>query len=183
MPVSRNSTGVWRSMRATMCSSTADSAPRLDARAMRPRNRTSMATVRTVAASRSPSVSSSAAARAAVSASASASIARYLRSRLMALARGTIECRLERLLAGSTVSRKKVLAPVLADRKVGLDYLLDGVGDLFGREAWAQDVADLGIVLGAAAKRDLVVLRTLLVDAEDADVAGVMMPAGIDAAR
>lgn len=62
------------------------------------------------------------------------------------------------------------------------DQALDRGRGFFGREARPQALADgsgLGVV---AADRDLVVLDALLVQAEDADVADVVVAAGIDAA-
>ena len=59
---------------------------------------------------------------------------------------------------------------------------LDGVGDLVRAEAAADDLADRGVLVAGAAKRDLVELGALLLDAEDADMADMVMAAGIDAA-
>ena len=42
--------------------------------------------------------------------------------------------------------------------------------------------AELGLLVGAAAERDLVEFLAVLLDAEQADVADVMMAAGVDAA-
>ena len=42
--------------------------------------------------------------------------------------------------------------------------------------------AERGVLVGAAAERDLIELLAVLLDAENADVADVMMAAGIDAA-
>ena len=49
-------------------------------------------------------------------------------------------------------------------------------------KARAEDLADRGVLARRAAERDLVELLALLVDAEDADVADVVVAAGIDAA-
>ena len=46
----------------------------------------------------------------------------------------------------------------------------------------ADDPADGRCLVGAPAKRDLVMFNTLLVDTQNADIGGVVMPAGIDAA-
>ena len=46
-----------------------------------------------------------------------------------------------------------------------------------------EDRADRGVLGGRAAERDLVEFLALLVDAEDADVADMVVAAGIDAAR
>jgi hypothetical protein len=47
----------------------------------------------------------------------------------------------------------------------------------------AEDIADGGLLGAIAADTDLVELGALLLDAENANVAGVMVAAGIDAAR
>ena len=71
-------------------------------------------------------------------------------------------------------------------RAVGVDHGLDGVGHFVGRERRADHLA--GTPRAAerravgAAERDLVPLLAVLVDAEDADVAAVVVAAGIDAA-
>src|SRR5690606_18079647 len=49
-------------------------------------------------------------------------------------------------------------------------------------EAGADDAADRGVLVGAAADGELVEFLALLVEAEDADVADVVMAAGVDAA-
>ena len=73
--------------------------------------------------------------------------------------------------------------PVAPFGKIGLDDGVDHLRHRFGAEARADDGADSGVVLRIAAERDLVELGAFLVDAEDADIAGVVMAAGIDAAR
>src|SRR5690606_9357893 len=45
------------------------------------------------------------------------------------------------------------------------------------------DLAERSVGALAAAEKQLVVLQPLLVDAEDADMAGMVMPAGVDAPR
>src|SRR3990167_9560625 len=70
---------------------------------------------------------------------------------------------------------------------VGLDHRLDHVRDLIGRERGANDLARHagGRMVRAvrAAQGDLVPLRTVLVHAQDADVATVVVAAGVDATR
>src|SRR5262245_16567798 len=176
-------------MRATIWSSTAASAPRLEVSATRPGNKASIATVRIVSASRSPRARSSAAARRGASFAAGlppaltsgASMTAGLRGIVSLVLNRSVEGELEGLLAGAAIGREKVLTLVLADGQIGLDDRLDGVGHPLRGEAWTEDVADVRIVLRAAAERDLVVLRPLLIDAQDADVAGVMVAAGVDA--
>src|SRR5262245_41769598 len=76
----------------------------------------------------------------------------------------------------------------VAAREVALDELFDHVGNLGTREGRADDLAerraharaDLALV---AADLDLVPLLAVLVDAEDAYVADVVMAAGVHATR
>ena len=49
-------------------------------------------------------------------------------------------------------------------------------------EAGAHDVADAGVFRARAAQLELVEFHALLVDAQNADMAGMVMAAGIDAA-
>ena len=79
-----------------------------------------------------------------------------------------------------SVSRKR--SPPFAQREIGIDHALDRTGDLVGAERRTQDLADAGILRAGAAELELVIFHALLVDAEDADMAGMMMAAGIDAA-
>eukprot|EP01022_Parablepharisma_sp_SALTPOND_P026560 TRINITY_DN643_c0_g3_i1.p1 TRINITY_DN643_c0_g3~~TRINITY_DN643_c0_g3_i1.p1 ORF type:complete len:1321 (+),score=447.37 TRINITY_DN643_c0_g3_i1:3726-7688(+) len=65
---------------------------------------------------------------------------------------------------------------------VDLQQAVDHGGHLGGRERGADDLADRGFVALGAAQRDLVPLGTILVHAQDADVAHVVVTAGIDAA-
>src|SRR5262245_62473902 len=74
------------------------------------------------------------------------------------------------------------LARSRAQLEVGGGDVLDDVGNLWVGHRRTEDRAELGALVGAAAQRDLVILLPVLLDAENADVADVMMPAGIDAA-
>ena len=67
-------------------------------------------------------------------------------------------------------------------REIGVDDRLDGVGDLVRAEAAADDLADRGVLVGRAAERDLIELGALLLDAENADMADMVVAAGVDAA-
>src|SRR5262245_47145045 len=93
-----------------------------------------------------------------------------------------IESLLERLRADAPPGVEESLS-VAALREIRLD---DGVYRLrhrFGAEAGADDRADGRVVLRVAAERNLIELGAFLIDAENADIAGVVMAAGIDAAR
>src|SRR5712671_3570096 len=94
----------------------------------------------------------------------------------------SIERLLERRGTDSAVGVDKSFSWVQPKAEIGFDNLLDGVGDLFRAEAAADDLADRGVLVGRAAKRHLVELGALLLDAEDADMADMVMAAGIDAA-
>src|SRR3990170_8847690 len=72
---------------------------------------------------------------------------------------------------------------VAALGEVSVDDGVDRLGHRLGAEAGADDGADGSVVLGVAAERDLVKLGAFLVDAQDADIAGMVMAAGVDAAR
>src|SRR5262245_55590281 len=92
-----------------------------------------------------------------------------------------IELLLEGLEADAAIGIEERFA-VLAEVQVGVDDRLDGADDLLGAESGADDVADRGVLVGAAAEGDLVELLAVLIDAQDADMAHMMMTAGIDAA-
>src|SRR3954471_23564242 len=70
----------------------------------------------------------------------------------------------------------------IAQRHVGFDNILDDVCDLSIGHRRADQRAHLGLLVGATADRDLVELLAVLLDAENADMADMMMAAGIDAA-
>src|ERR1700753_2398231 len=71
---------------------------------------------------------------------------------------------------------------VLAQIEIGADHALDRIDDLALVEGGAQDLADARILRARAAELELVELDALLVDAQYADMPGVMMAAGVDAA-
>src|SRR5690348_14799266 len=88
---------------------------------------------------------------------------------------------LERGGAGAAVGVEEALA-ILAFAQVDLDQLLDGVGDLVGRQGGTEDMAQARVLFAGAAQRELVELLALLIDAQDADVAHMVVAAGVDAA-
>ena len=70
----------------------------------------------------------------------------------------------------------------LAQFDIGRDHVLDHIRDLVVGHRRTEQRAELGVLVGAAAERDLVELLAVLLDAENADMADMMMAAGIDAA-
>src|SRR5262245_13519003 len=92
-----------------------------------------------------------------------------------------IEGLLERLEADAAIGVEEAFS-VLAQLQVGVDNGLDGANNLIGAEGGADDIAERGILVGAAAEGDLVELLAVLIDAQNADMADMVMAAGIDAA-
>src|SRR5207247_10188363 len=78
--------------------------------------------------------------------------------------------------------RGEEILAVVAVGEIGGDDGVDGLRHGFRAEAGADDGPDGSVVLRAAAERDLVKLGAFLVDAQDADIAGMVVAAGIDAA-
>src|SRR4030088_1129045 len=70
----------------------------------------------------------------------------------------------------------------VAQRQIGFDNVLDHVGDFGIGHRGPDQRAHLRVFVGTAADRDLVKFLAVLFDAENADVADMMMAAGIDAA-
>src|SRR5262245_27057647 len=93
-----------------------------------------------------------------------------------------IERLLERSGAEPAVGVEEPFGAVHPQREIGFDDRFDRVGHLVGAEAAADDLAERRMLVAGAAERDLVEFRTLLFDAKNADMADVMMAAGIDAA-
>ena len=69
-----------------------------------------------------------------------------------------------------------------AQFEIGRGDVLDDVGDLGIGHRGADQRAERGILVGLAAKRDLIKFLAVLLDAENADMADMVMAAGIDAA-
>src|SRR5262245_38254340 len=92
-----------------------------------------------------------------------------------------IELLLEGLQADAPVGVEEALA-AFAHMQIGVDDGLDRAHDLRGAERRTHDIADRGVLVGTAAEGDLVELGAMLVDAEDADVADMVVAPGIDAA-
>ena len=89
---------------------------------------------------------------------------------------------LERLGADAAHDVDEALGFAVAPVEIDLDQLLDHVGDFLLRHRRAEHFAERSVVALRAADRDLVELRALLVHAENADVADVVMAAGVHAA-
>src|SRR5690348_14492512 len=87
---------------------------------------------------------------------------------------------LERLHADAAIGVEEAFA-VLAQHEIGLHDALDGGADLVLAEAGTHDVADAGIFGAGAAELELVIFHALLIDAQDADMTGMMMATSIDA--
>ena len=67
--------------------------------------------------------------------------------------------------------------------EIGIQDLLDCIRHVRSGKTRADDLADRGARRRRAAERDLVVFLALLIEAEDTDMADMVMAAGIDAAR
>ena len=70
----------------------------------------------------------------------------------------------------------------LAQLDIGRGDILDDVGHLRVGHRRTDQRAELGILVGLAAERDLIEFLAVLLDAENADMADMVMAAGIDAA-
>src|SRR5579883_79641 len=92
-----------------------------------------------------------------------------------------IQSFLERRQANAPIGLEEAFA-VISLSDVDLHDRLDRVDHLVIGEGVADDLADRSILHGRAAQRQLVIFLTLLIDAEDADMADVVMAARIDAA-
>src|SRR5262249_39191748 len=93
-----------------------------------------------------------------------------------------IDALLERIDADPRDGIDEKLVRPLAQLEIGGGDVLDHVGDLAVRHRRTQNLAELGVLVGAAADRHLVIFLAVLLDAEDANVTDVMVTAGVDAA-
>src|SRR5271154_2870035 len=71
----------------------------------------------------------------------------------------------------------------LAAAEINVDDALDGIGNLVLAESGAENLAYARVFRARAAELQLVVFDAFLVDAENADMARVMVATGVDAAR
>src|SRR5262245_19818974 len=100
-----------------------------------------------------------------------------------------IDSRFEGFDAKTVDDVDEAFGVAVAFAQIEADQLLDHVGDLGARERRAEHLADRGAgtvamrVALVAADFDLVPLLAVLIDAEDADVADVVVAAGVHAAR
>src|SRR5207248_7200350 len=74
------------------------------------------------------------------------------------------------------------LVGIGAQREVGLNNILDHISDFGIGHRRPDQASELCVLVGAAANRDLIELLAVLLDTENADMADVMMTAGVDAA-
>src|SRR6185437_5306897 len=93
----------------------------------------------------------------------------------------SIERFFERCLADAAIGCGETLA-LLAQPQIDLDQGIDRGRHVVALDRRADDRADRGVVSGIAAQRELIDLIAILIDAQNADMAEVMMAAGIDAA-
>src|SRR5688572_4571274 len=93
-----------------------------------------------------------------------------------------IEGLLEWIGTDAAVGVEEALLRPAPEAQIGGDDGFDGPDDALAREGRADDLSERGGLVGAAAQRDLVELLAFLVDAEDADMADMVVAAGIDAA-
>src|SRR5687768_5520956 len=169
-------TGVRGSTDATRCSSATEWAPKLETSATWPGKSRWITSSST---SPAPQPSKRSASRSAWASAASAGSSGSGRANASSSA---IERLLEGCRADAAIGVKEGLGLVLTVGDVGVDDGLDRIDDFGGREPLADDLADRCAFIAGAAERDLVKLLALLLDAEDADMAGVVVAAGVDAA-
>src|SRR5262245_41672054 len=102
--------------------------------------------------------------------------------RLSSTSSGGIERLLEGRGAEATVGCEEGLLCTRAQLEIGVDDLLDRIDDAVGAEAGAGDGGQRRILGTGAAEQQLVVLLPPLLHAQNADVADVVVAAGVDAA-
>ena len=70
----------------------------------------------------------------------------------------------------------------LAQREIGLDNVLHHIGNIAVWNGRSDQVAEFGILVRPAADGDLVKFLAVLLDAENADMADMVVATGVDAA-
>src|SRR5262249_22495476 len=93
-----------------------------------------------------------------------------------------IDALLERLDADPLDGREEYLVRPFAQFEIGCHYIFNHVRHLRVGHGRPDQRAERRVLVGAAADRHLEILLAILLDAEKADVADVMMTASIDAA-
>src|SRR5579884_2784059 len=93
-----------------------------------------------------------------------------------------IDTLLERLDAGALDRTDEQLLRAVPQVEISGGDVLDHVGDLRVGHRRPDQRAERRILVGLAAERDLIKLLAVLFDAENANMADVMMAAGVDAA-
>src|SRR5262245_397852 len=87
-----------------------------------------------------------------------------------------IEAFLEWTRANPAIGVQQALT-VLPKLRVGGDHVFDSIGNAFRIEAGAQDFTERGVLRARTAEKDLVVLHAFAIDAQDADMAHVVVAA------
>src|SRR5258705_3333223 len=93
----------------------------------------------------------------------------------------SIKALLERLRADPAIGVQETFA-LVTKALIGIDHVLDRVDDPFPIEARSENLAERSIFRAGAAEQELIILHAFAVDAQNADMADMVMPAGIDAA-
>src|SRR5262249_4551893 len=93
-----------------------------------------------------------------------------------------IKSRLEGRGTDAAIGGQEIFVLPGADLQISVDDAFDRIDDFIRRKAGSGDFADSAILVARAAERDLIGFNSLLLEAENADMANVMMAAGIDAA-
>jgi hypothetical protein len=93
----------------------------------------------------------------------------------------TIDRLLEHVIANTAIGIEEAFIS-LPHFAIFLDDALDGINRAILVKARPGDLADRDILRTRPAERELVIFDAFLVDAEDADMPGMVMPAGVDAA-
>src|SRR5690606_2246333 len=94
----------------------------------------------------------------------------------------SIDRLLERLHADAAIGIEKPL-PLLALGKIEVGRLFDRIDNSVFVEAGAGDLGLRHVFGAGSAQKELIALRAFSIDTQDADMASVVMAAGIDATR
>src|SRR3984893_6752080 len=94
-----------------------------------------------------------------------------------------IDTLLERLDSQALDGLYESLVGPFPQFEIGSHHVLDDIGDLRVGDGGSEQRAELRVFVGPAAEGDLVEFLAVLLDAENADMADMVMAAGIDATR